>query len=154
MKLLSTSVGTCLAGTVLVMLAAVGCGADGTPEPASIADRTLLATEPTADLEETGSELIESANWPFPQERQFGLHRAIIHAPQIQTWPEFKTFTALLAIEFFPADASQPLMAMAQLRGDTRLQFDERLVIATNSVVGEVFFAGGAVPDVYDLALR
>ena len=81
---------------------------------------------------------VELTSWPFPQERQYGAHRAIIHAPQIQSWTDFKTFEALLAIEFFPAGENPPLLATARISGSTELQYELfrwRLFLRTQGLV-------------------
>ena len=147
--ILVSRIAATLAAYAALMLT-TGCGHDASSDPDIAA--VAPVTGSTSDFDDTVPEGIDKVQWPFPQERQFDTHRAILHAPQIQSWSDFKTFDGRLAVEFFPAGESQALMATARLSGATELRFDERLVIVTDPVVEEVIFAGGSEPE-YEQAI-
>ena len=53
--------------------------------------------------------------WAFPKERQIEGGRMIIHAPQIDEWPDYKKATMLMAVEYFADGEEAPRYAQGRL---------------------------------------
>lgn len=92
--------------------------------------------------------------WQYPQSRKLDIGRLVVHAPQIQAWPAFQNFEALIAVELFPAATPENVLyATLTVSGATRLQLEERLVVITNPQVDTVTFAADGTP-AYKSALQ
>jgi hypothetical protein len=103
----------------------------------------------SAELASVGTATESPApQWIYPQSRELGSHRIVIHAPQIRAWPEFASLEALMAIEFYPdAREQNPLYATVTVTGATELQLEQRQVVINNPQVTEVEFAGGGTAE-------
>ncbi|MFD2166345.1 hypothetical protein ACFSJY_08700 [Thalassotalea euphylliae] len=89
--------------------------------------------------------------WEYPQPRELNSQPAIVHAPQIQAWPEFKTLDALVAIEYFEQGQDKPAtMLNARVGGDTEIDLDNRLVTIKNAAITSVYRNGKKAPDMVD----
>ena len=95
----------------------------------------------------------EEPSFVYPQERDYGPHKAILHAPQIVAWPEFGKIEGAMAIEFFPNGGDKRLLATMSFSGKTRADLTERLVHVTEPVVESVKFASGNTA-AYEAAIR
>jgi hypothetical protein len=96
---------------------------------------------------------VEQPTFVYPQERQYGVHKAILHAPQIEAWPEFGKLEGAMAIEFFPNGGTQKLLATMTFSGKTEVNLAERLVHVTEPVVEKIKFASGNTAP-YEAAIR
>lgn len=89
----------------------------------------------------------------YPQERAYGPHKAILHAPQISAWPEFGRIEGAMALEFFPDGGSKRLLATMAFSGKTTVDLAERLVHVTEPSVDVVKFAAGNTA-AYEAAIK
>ncbi len=89
----------------------------------------------------------------YPQERIYGPHKAILHAPQISAWPEFGKLEGAMAIEFYPNGGDSRLLATMSFSGKTQVDLAERLVHVTEPVIETIKFAA-ANTAAYESAIR
>lgn len=80
-------------------------------------------------------------SFEYPQERTFGPHRAILHAPQIHAWPEFGKVEGAMALEFFADGGDQRLLATMIFSGKTTVNLADRLVHFTDLAIENIQFA-------------
>jgi len=89
----------------------------------------------------------------YPQERAYGAHKAVLHAPQIKSWTDFADFEGVMAIEFMPDGGKKRLLASAAFTGKTEVDLTERLVYVTDVAVKNIKFASPGT-GAYETALR
>ncbi len=89
----------------------------------------------------------------YPQERMFGAHKAILYAPQIESWPDFARFEGVMALQFYPDGSDKPLLASAAISGATEIDLSRRLVLVTDAAIDSVRFAARDTA-AYEKALR
>jgi len=76
----------------------------------------------------------------FPVRRMIEGHTLILHAPQIRSWPEFKTFRADVAVELYLQGETTPHVGTAAIEGSTEVDLDARIVtVRTPKVVAATF---------------
>lgn len=80
-------------------------------------------------------------SFTYPQERAYGAHKAILHAPQLSAWPDFANLDGAMAIEFMPDGGPKKLLATAAFTGKTEVDLADRLVYVTDLAVMDVKFA-------------
>ena len=91
--------------------------------------------------------LDEAPTYVYPQRREQDGYVLILHAPQIRTWPEFKTFDAVMAVELTPAEGCGPFVGSLSLSGATSVDLANRIVLVTDHQITDVSFSGAATED-------
>jgi hypothetical protein len=80
--------------------------------------------------------------WQYPRERVMkNGKRAIVHAPQIRSWDNYRHFTAQVAVEF-PDSETEARYAAINLSGDTTIDRTTRLVRIAQPKVDLVSLSG------------
>lgn len=121
----------------LMVLFPAGLLAEGTPAPAADVPPLVSIEEPPT--------------YTFPQRRELDGYSLVLHAPQIETWPEFKSFSALIAIELTTPGDAEPSFGTARVTGATRLDMDRRIVIVDKPKISEVIFSGKSADEYEDV---
>ena len=81
---------------------------------------------------------VDQPTFVYPQKRVFGAHKAVLHAPQIESWSDFTQFNGVMAIEFFPDAGTKALLGTVTLSGKTEVDLAERLVYVTDTQIDAV----------------
>lgn len=101
---------------------------------------TLLALI-TGGLSHAG---IESASvdgrWKFPQTRLADGYSILMHSPQIRSWSDFERFEAWSAVEVTHPDGERTDLGVMVVTGDTRIDFDRRVVRSSAPRLEKTFF--------------
>ena len=95
---------------------------------------------------------VEQPNYVYPQERIFGAYKAILHAPQIESW-DFTRFNGVMAIEFFPDAGTKEVLGTIALSGNTEVDLAERLVHVTDITIEKVSLKADMAKE-YEAAVR
>ncbi len=95
---------------------------------------------------------VEQPNYVYPQERIFGAYKAILHAPQIESW-DFTRFNGVMAIEFFPDTGTKEVLGTIALSGNTEVDLAERLVHVTDITIEKVSLKADMAKE-YEAAVR
>jgi hypothetical protein len=132
---------------LVVLFAVTACSKQNSDSsgtaPVAVQEPTIKAT--VAEMDEP---------WQYPQARLLDIGRLVLYPPQIQTWPGFEDFEALMAVELHPRRWPQEVLyATVSVSGSTRLKLDDRLVIIANPKVDAVVFTAGGNAE-YQRALR
>ncbi len=108
----------------IAILSCAPCGSTASAQ-------STQASTPINDAEDRG--------WP----RQFEAegHEIIVHAPQPDEWPKFEHITFRAAITVGPKGSDQKTYGILRVRADTKVAFEERLVILTNRKIEELSFS-------------
>ncbi|MDP9198762.1 MAG: hypothetical protein M3O07_06045, partial [Pseudomonadota bacterium] len=96
---------------------------------------------------------VDQPTFVYPQERVFGAHKAVLHAPQIESWSDFTQFNGVMAIEFFPDAGTKALLGTVTLSGKTEVDLAERLVYVTDTQIDKVSLKAEKA-ETYEAALR
>jgi hypothetical protein len=80
----------------------------------------------------------DDSQFVYPQERMFGPYKAIVHAPQIESWTDFERFNGIVAVEFLQEPGKKELLGTVFLSGKTEVDLSERLVYVTDTTVDKV----------------
>ncbi len=86
----------------------------------------------------------DAPSFVYPQRREIDGYTLLVHAPQVERWPDFKRFHAKAAIELLPPSATEPHFATATITGETRVDLPARLVSVIAPQVEQVVFSGPA----------
>ncbi|MGH8863033.1 MAG: hypothetical protein ACREVZ_00050 [Burkholderiales bacterium] len=95
----------------------------------------------------------ENQTFVYPQERMYGVHKAILYAPQIESWPDFANFESVMAFEFYPDAGARKILATVEFSGRTEVDLAERLVYVTDLAIKDLKFAGRNT-EAYEAAYR
>jgi hypothetical protein len=106
----------------------------------SLADSTVDAEPPLISVD-------DPPRYVFPQRREVDGYSLVLHAPQIRSWPEFKSLEALLAIELTPPDGGSPSLGTLSVTGATEIDMARRIVTLRQQQIGEVIFSGEAADE-------
>jgi hypothetical protein len=86
-------------------------------------------------------------SYDYPQRREQDGYSLVLHAPQIRSWPEFKTFEALMAIELTPPDGAAKALGTLTIAGATQVDLSRRIVVVTGHKISDVRFSGSAADE-------
>ncbi|MGB1884438.1 MAG: hypothetical protein ACPHUF_11070, partial [Gammaproteobacteria bacterium] len=85
--------------------------------------------------------------WNFPQLRQSGDYKIVVHAPQIHEWPDFKHFRATAVVEVtHPDDVTMDIGAIS-IEGDTEVDLQARLVKSSVPKITALHFPSTPSPE-------
>ena len=71
----------------------------------------------------------------FPREVSSDAGTVVIHTPQVDTWKDFKSIEARLAVEVTPAGEDEPVYGVAEFTADTDPNLELRVVAIENAVI-------------------
>ena len=91
--------------------------------------------EPARAPEENDPSDPGKPSFVYPQARAFGPHKAVLHEPQIEAWPDFARFEGVMAIEFYPDAGSKLLLGTVSTRFP-----GGAAAFATGAIAGSVLF--------------
>jgi hypothetical protein len=90
-----------------------------------------------AHAQETEEVTIQEQSNPlsFPREIKGDAGTVVIHTPQIDTWPAFKTVGGRLAVEVTPAGEKEAVYGVAEFTADTDPNLELRVVAVENTKI-------------------
>jgi hypothetical protein len=98
-----------------------------------LASTLLGGPPPTAAQEsEPGDAQVAASPISFPREIAVDDGVVVIHAPQIDTWKEFETVEARVAVEVTPNGENKPVYGVAEFTADTDPNLELRIVAIEN----------------------
>jgi hypothetical protein len=71
----------------------------------------------------------------FPRTVESDLGTVVMHVPQIDSWDEYESIAARLAVEVTPAGESQPVYGVAEFTADTDPNLEIRVVAIENATI-------------------
>jgi hypothetical protein len=91
--------------------------------------------------------ITDAPSYDYPQRREQDGYSLVLHAPQIRSWPEFKRFDALMAIELTSPDGAAPALGTVTITGATQVDMARRMVVVTGHKINDVRFTGNAADE-------
>jgi len=95
----------------------------------------------------------DAPSYDYPHRREQDGYSLILHAPQIRSWPEFKTFDAQMAIELTTPDGAGKALGTLTIAGATQVDMSRRIVVVTGHKISDVRFSGTAA-DEYEAVVK
>jgi hypothetical protein len=113
---------------------------------------SLGAATPTAPAAATAANPA-AHNFSYPQRREVNGYVVTVNAPQIRSWPNFETFTGLVAIEVAPPGKPARYVT-ASITGKTTVDLAQRLVHVVEPKVLDVVAKDAIGPEYTDVVRR
>ncbi len=85
------------------------------------------------EVEQSEAQTPEPLTFPRAVENEEG--RVVVHTPQIDTWKEFETIEARLAVEVTPAGEDTPVFGVAEFTAETDPNLELRVVAVENLAI-------------------
>lgn len=123
-------------------------GGVASAEAATDESAAAATTEPVA------SAPVLRHDFVYPRAHTVDGYALVVHAPQIESWPGFETFAALMAVELTPPDGTPVRYATATIQGKTEVDLAAQVVRVVDPAVTNVKFAGDLAPAAYAEAVR
>ena len=86
----------------------------------------------------------QSESLTFPREIVSEAGKLVVHTPQIDTWKDFSSIEARVAVEVTPTGADEPVYGVAEFTADTDPNLELRVVAVENLAITVTSFP---VPD-------